>query len=245
MWGFAEYLHECSTRYTDPTMRLCAFWLGLFQAYCQEHHVFHPHQLEAQHVTDFQTALRWQPNRAGRLYSAHSVDQAMRFVRAWCRWANRGARLEHNPAAQLVLPHRAPAAPVILSAPELQAVLDQPDRITPRGLRNRCLLAVLASTELGLGDVVSLNREDPLELEGAQADELAAYRRHGRPRLLREVAEPALFLASAGQRITLMRVRQIMVAAGVEAGLNLRLGARILRRSYQAHRERFRARHSL
>jgi len=242
-WGFTDYIRDCGLRYTSKTQRQCAHWLSLFQAFCHERQVLQPDQLEPAHVLDFQTALRWQPNRLGRLYSPNTVDQAMLFVRAWCRWAAETQRLPANPAAQLVIRARPRVEGVVLSPEELQAVFDQPERATPCGLRDRCMLAVLASTNLGLVRTLALNLDSPLKLDPGLADELTAYLRHGRPRLLRDVAEPALFLAQGGHRLGLVRLRQVLLAAGAEAGLTVQLGFRILRRSYRAHRQRFRRRH--
>ena len=194
-----------------------AHWLELFASHCEERGLALG-ELTPPALTAYHTRLLWQPHRGGHLYSAHSVDQALRWARAFLRWATAQGALRRDPTRQLVLTRPVTRPRPAWSPAEREAVLDRPDTSRPLGLRDRALLALCLDlgltaqqcARLDLADydpdsqrlVLAGGRRSPSEqiLSDELAELLGRYLAEGRPALQLVSAEPALFLTRSGRR---------------------------------------------
>src|SRR5207245_1241391 len=120
---------------------------------------------------------------------------------------------------------------------EVEALLEQPDVSTPRGLRDRALIEVLYATGMRVSELVGIRPAD-LHLEeqyltcigkgskerlipiGLQAtDWVRRYQRDGRPALVRgaSVRSPRLFVNARGGPLTRVGFWKILKAYGRRA----------------------------
>lgn len=197
--------------HANRTLEICRYWLLMFARFCEQRDLsletLSPADLEA-----YRQHLLWTPGpRTKALLSPNTVDQSLRMVRAFLRWLVRSGQLASDPSAEWILcrPPCLPAEP-ILSRAELEAILNRPDCTTPIGLRDRAVLGLMA--ELGFSARVC-SRLNVADFDQAQGrlkgvtlsphlnEFLCRYLHRGRPALLTDPAEPALFLSRAGNRV--------------------------------------------
>src|ERR1019366_8625624 len=103
--------------------------------------------------------LLWQRGKKA-LYLPTTVDQALRAVRAFFRWAVKNDRLFFDPTRHLVLRRAPRAQPPALTVEEVERVLDAPDPDSRSGLRDRAVLETLYGTGLRRGECTGLDVDD-------------------------------------------------------------------------------------
>ncbi|MBI4867118.1 MAG: site-specific integrase [Candidatus Wallbacteria bacterium] len=243
--------HRQDQGMTASTLVSCRRWLDKLAAFCRAEELEEPEQITPEHLRGFHQSLLWRPGRHGRLYAANSVMQALWVVRTFLRWAHREGLLAQDPTRDLLLKRAARPPRLLLSAQDLQAVRRQLEPSTPLGLRQAAffeLLHLVPSSELLSRDLEHVEPRDRLRLSDGQAlaledrpaRALTAYLQSGRPFLLRQAGERALFLgAREGTRLSSVRVQQILRALGLQAGLELQLGPRRLLQSARALADAF------
>jgi site-specific recombinase XerD len=125
-----------------------------------------------------------------------------------------------NPTLLVSTPRKARRLPTYLDEPTMRAVLDLPDRSTPRGARDAAILEVFYSTGLRLSELLSLRpadmqmRERVLKVTGkgnkqrivpfgVKAGEAVLAWLRSRPELLGEKPDPGkLFLSDRGKALS-------------------------------------------
>ena len=237
----------------SPTTRaLARRWLARWAESCWRQRV-EPAGVTPAQLAAFQRELGWAPNGSGGLLSASSQYQAMTMVRQCLQWATRRGLVLIDPTLDLVL--RAPLRPILrlLSVAEVQRLLEAPDATTPLGLRDRALLDTLYATGLRRGECHQL---DLVDLDPAQgqlvvrrgkggkdrvlpvlprlAESLARYLAQGRPRLVRQPQEPALFVDRRGARLSLQVVGLVVKHHARRIGLGL-VSPHRLRQAFATH----------
>lgn len=186
-------------------------------------------------------------------YRATTIARKLAAIRSF---------LEHqrdagDAASLLPLLHspQAPKQPSRVLAPdEVQALLQAPERLnTGRGLRDQAVLALLYATGMRASEVVGLRVEDidlgrgvvfrrgasasddqavPL---GAAAEPLRRYLESGRPQLVRNPSEPALFLNQRGQHLSRQGLWLLIKRWAAAADLADRVSPHTLRHSRATH----------
>lgn len=212
-----------------------AHCLTAFEAYCQDR------DLHDQVLKDYQQHLLWTPVNNGRLPAPATVDQHLRLVRAFLRHLFSDGILKVDLTTDLVLPRPRSRAQLLLTRDQLEQVFARPDLSLPQGLRDLALLRLVA--ELGFSaqrcrelDADELDRGRS-QLGGAAlsphlAEYLLRYLDRGRPALLSEPTEPALFLTLQGRRMS-----AIAVTARIYEHTHRQASPRALHRAWRTHRE--------
>ena len=243
----ALYLEELSS-HTARSRRLVAFWLTALERFSGQNgglSALNPVRLEK-----FRQELTWTPGPRGQLYAPNTVYQAIRMVRAFLAWAATHGHLPSNPAQDMILPRPPVRPPPLLSAAELEAVLDSVSPTSPRGLRDRAMLETLAGTgmpvayvpQLELGHLDNerqvlrwLGRDRESALSERLADVLERYLTFARPCFCYRDDQPLLFLNQEGQALLEVALGLVVRRAGERAGLPAgRVTGRILALSGQA-----------
>jgi len=82
-------------------------------------------------------------------------------LRVWFRWMTRQNHILHNPASEIDLPRLGRTLPKnILSVPEIEQVMLQPNLADPLGLRDRAILEVIYATGLRRLEIINLKLFD-------------------------------------------------------------------------------------
>lgn len=223
------------------TLERRRYWARHFQAFCAERN------LKLEDVTRsaldaYVQALEWEPGPRG-LLSPNTVYQGAQMLRAFLRWACAHGHLAADPTQGWLLVKATARERALLTRNQLEAILNSTGQ-HPVGLRDRAVLGVAA--ELGLigGPCERLDLAD-LDLAnyrlgehrlGAQlAEHLHRYTRHGRPALLTNPGEKALFLTNAGKRMPHPTLAAVLLRHS--PGHPVR--GKTLHRSWLAHRDAF------
>jgi len=189
-----------------------------------------------------------------REYAPATVARRMASVRSFFHYLVLTGALDDDPTVQVATatPRRRP--PEQLPCQAARRLWDSLPEDTPLDLRDRALVALVASVGLKASQVVALDLED-VDLQGragtirlqtrggeeqvltlppAVATELGRYVREGRSRLTggegdTPMARAPLFLNARGQRLSRQGVWLVIKRRGEEAGLGQGVSPRALR----------------
>jgi site-specific recombinase XerD len=182
--------------------------------------------------------------------SPFSIQGHARAVKAFWGWLEREGHIEANRLGKFPLP-KVPVKPVdTLSMDQIQELLEQIDRLTPKGTRYFLMILLLVDTGLRISELVSITlshidltggsirvvgkgqktRFVPLSPETRR--ELSRYLRLSRPRPSPSDS-PYLFATPDGGPISVNSVQQYLRRLATSAGLDgVRVTPHVLRHSF-------------
>lgn len=185
--------------------------------------------------------------------SARSIARLISTLRGFYAWLLDRRMIRRDPTAHLEPPRAARKLPRFLTPEEVTALLDTPDRTSPRGARDAAMLELLYATGLRVSELTGLRLED-LRLEagylttmgkgskervvpmGAEAcTRLRAYLESARPVFAAERRVPFVFLNARGARLTRQGFWKLLAAYGRRAGIRSALSPHVLRHSFATH----------
>lgn len=171
-----------------------------------------------------------------------------RFLRQDGSW-----RLAHDPTEGISHPRVIRQAPSLLSAEELERLLAASERCSPFPRRDRCALALLATTGCRVNELLALRLADvsgdrillragaprpcSAQLSAAASDALRRYLQEERPqlaaggRLAHDAPHGPLFLNARGTSLSSGSVERIFRRARLAAGIERPISLGALRRS--------------
>jgi integrase/recombinase XerD len=188
-------------------------------------------------------------------YAASTVARKVAAVKSFFNFLRARNLIDDNPAKEVDSPKVKKRLPQTLSTEEVEKLLAAPaQKQSPKNLRDAALLTVLYATGMRVTEVVSLSvadidldqrilscpgddsavRQLPFDQETQQV--LAAYLNDGRPKLVKEKSEQALFLNHRGQQLTRQGLWLIIKAYARQVGLNQAVTPHTLRHSFAAHK---------
>jgi integrase/recombinase XerD len=244
-----DYLHYCAAECGLSPNTLDAYRRDLedFLRFMRASDAASLGRLTASELVEYVDACR----RRG--LSAVSVWRRLVSVRMFYRFLVAEGHVANDPAEAFQTPRLWHRVPEVLSTEDVGRLLAAPRPDTPLGLRDRAMLEMLyacgaRASELCALDVSHVNfeygfvrcygkgmKERLVPVGRAAIEALRAYVREGRPKLLRDAAEPALFVTRSGRRIARtdlwQRVRKHALAAGVGAAVH----PHTLRHSFATH----------
>lgn len=215
-----EYLESLAIRnYSGQTIGNREFLLRQFIQWCRERGVTDPLEVTRPVLERYQRYLFLYRKKNGEPMSFRSQHSRLVPLRMWFRWMTRQNHLLHNPASELELPKLGQPLPRnILSASEVEQILQLCDVADPIGLRDRAVIEVLYSTGIRRGEIValklydlSLDRGVVLVRQGKGKKDryvpigeraiawLEKYIREARPQLAIEPDDMTVFLTAQGE----------------------------------------------
>lgn len=215
-----EYLESLAIRnYSGQTIGNREFLLRQFIQWCRERGVTDPLEVTRPVLERYQRYLFLYRKKNGEPMSFRSQHSRLVPLRMWFRWMTRQNHLLHNPASELELPKLGQPLPRnILSAHEVEQILQLCDVADPIGLRDRAVIEVLYSTGIRRGEIValklydlSLDRGVVLVRQGKGKKDryvpigeraiawLEKYIREARPQLAVEPDDMTVFLTAQGE----------------------------------------------
>lgn len=189
-------------------------------------------------------------------YASSTVARKVAAVKSFFNFLRARKLIAANPAKEVDSPKVKKRLPQTLTPAEVEELLAAPDhKQSPKNLRDAALLTVLYATGMRVTEVVSLSVDDvdldnqilscPGEKDGETRrlpfdndthDTLEAYLSNGRPNLVKDKSESALFLNHRGQQLTRQGLWLIIKAYARQVGLNQAVTPHTLRHSFAAHK---------
>ncbi len=199
-------------------------------------------------LQDYVTALQ------NKTYASSTVARKVAAIKSFYHFLHTKRYIAADPTDELESPKVIKQLPKSLNTKQINLLLNAPPTDgTPKSLRDKALLSVLYATGMRVTEVVTLSIQDadieqgeircngqddrprilPLTPEAAQA--LASYLERGRPFLLKNPKEDALFLNHRGKRLTRQGLWLIIKVCAKRAGLPPNVTPHTLRHSFAAH----------
>jgi integrase/recombinase XerD len=219
----AEYVTTLKVRdFSEHTIRNRYSHARFFLGWCAERGLTEPTEITRPVLERYQRHLFHYRKRDGEPMSFRSQHVRLVALRCWFRWLTRQNLILHNPASELELPRLGRRLPKhVLTIPEVEQVLQQPDIHDPIGLRDRVILEVLYSCGIRRAEVIHLKlydldpergtllirqgkgKKDRFVPIGERAIAwVQKYIREARPQLVTEPDLGTLFLTGAGEEIS-------------------------------------------
>jgi integrase/recombinase XerD len=135
--------------------------IGYFIDWCRERGIDDAAEVTRPVLERYQRALYQYRKKNGDPLTFRTQNQRLRALKGWFRWMARQNYLLHNPASELLLPRLENRLPkYLLTAAEVEQVLQQPDIGAPEGLRDRAILETFYATGMRRMEVANLKLYD-------------------------------------------------------------------------------------
>lgn len=190
-----------------------------------------------------------------RQYTPSTVARKIAALKSFFRFLTDRGQLSSDPTRGLDSPRVERHLPRPLSADDVARLLDAPPKTaTPKALRDRALLELLYASGIRVSEAVNLRladvdlgactircpgrggRERLIPIDARVCQSLAAYMEKGRPALLRDPQDEALFLNHRGQKLTRQGLWLIIKAYADAAQIQGDVTPHTLRHSFAAHK---------
>lgn len=199
------------------------------------------------------TLRRYAAHLSGQGAVATTVSRKLAALRALFRVLREHGIVAANPADLMASPKRPSKLPRVLKAHEMTALLDAIPASTPLEQRDRAMFELAYASGLRAAELVDLDvgsigfdaEEVRVEGKGAKTRILPAgesalaavarYLQSGRPALVADRAEPALFLSKAGRRLSTSDVRRRLTLRARAAAVAGGISPHALRHSFATH----------
>ena len=250
IFAFLDYLKD-EYGYSDNTVAAYKNDLSQFYNFLQTHHP----EITAWPAVDEVIVSAYVEHMKEQPYAPSSVARKVAAIKSFFNYLAAGKLLDENPTEEIVSPRVKKQPPKTLSAEDAARLLAAPGQNrAPKYLRDRALLHLLYATGMRVSELVALQVDD-IDLEQRQLyspgkgdesrllpfdEETAAvledYLKHGRPHLLKDEEERALFLNHRGRQLTRQGLWLIIKAYARQAGLSEDVTPHTLRHSFAAHK---------
>ena len=228
MRRFLEWQHV--QNYSVLTIENREQYLRYFIQWCDDRGLSRPQEVTKPIIERYQRYLFHYRKKNGEPLSVGSQNTRVTPVKAYFKWLSRQNYILYNPASEIDLPRLEKRLPKhILTQPEAEQVINQPDVNNLFGLRDRAILETFYSTGIRRSELVHINLFD-LDTErgtlmirqGKGAKDrmvpigerairwVLKYRDEVRPELAMSDDDMTLFLTNDGQRFTTNRMTQMV-----------------------------------
>ena len=181
-----------------------------------------------------------------------SVARHMASIRMFHRYVKGEGLAKTDPTCDMDSPRLWQKLPTILSAGEVERLMDAPDITKPLGVRNAAILELMYATGLRVSEVTGLRVEDITVHPGmvrcigkGNKERLVPLGVHARHRIRRYLLVretilrgrdlPYLFVTRRGTCISRQRLWEIVRGLAIEAGISTPVSPHTLRHSFATH----------
>lgn len=249
--AFLKFLQK-EYNYSSNTIAAYKNDLGQFMSYLQSHHLNSSHKWQAIGVDEINGYVEYMKDQP---YASSSVARKVAAVKSFFNYLHANQIVAENPTTDIDSPKVKKRLPKTLSFEEVERLLKAPSqKKSPKNLRDMALLNLLYSTGMRVTEVVSLRLEDvdlqnnvlfcpgkddqvrELPFDQYTRQVLENYIEEGRPFLVKDKDETAMFLNHRGQQLTRQGLWLIIKAYAKEAELSVAVTPHTLRHSFAAHK---------
>ena len=182
-----------------------------------------------------------------------TIARRLAALKAFYQFLLKENYVAQNPTDELSSPRLERKLPKVLTVREVERLLNQPDILNPAGKRDKAMLELLYATGIRVSELVSLDFDDLDLREGfvrcmgkgskervvpmgeIAVTSLQSYIEAGRPKMVSNPKEQALFLNHHGRRLTRQGFWKIVKKYAAIAQIQKEITPHTLRHSFATH----------
>ena len=243
-----EHLDELELhRFSMSNRKLVERVVGLLFHHLSEKGIEDVREVDEEHLVSFMMMLKSQPIAPG------TQSTYLSAVKRFFAFLDRRSVILHNPAEHIRLPRVQKLPRFVPTQKQVERLLQMPPAGSALGLRDRAVLETFYGTAVRMGECRALNVDDVdlqkqtlfvrsgkgrkdrmLPVPRGTLEALECYIRVGRPDLLHDPKQRALFVTRLGGRIGAVMLSRLIKDYGEAAGIP-RLHAHALRHACATH----------
>ena len=181
-----------------------------------------------------------------------TVSRNLASLRSFYQYLHKTKVLNSDPTVNLESPKIERKPPKVLTADQVELLLEQPKCVDLKGYRDKAMLELVYATGIRVTELISLNIDD-IDLDGGfikctnrtkqriipignlAVNALKEYMDKSRTVLLKDEADPALFVNVNGQRLTRQGFWKIIKQYKTQANIDVDITPHTLRHSFAVH----------
>ncbi len=185
--------------------------------------------------------------------ASSTIARRLAALRSFYNFMVQEDYMPRNPARDVDVPKPDKRLPVVLTVEEVERLMLQPEDGDLIGMRDRAILELLYATGIRVSELVDLDldhistsrrqlrcigkgdKERIVPMGTISAQAVRRYLAAGRPQLIRDPREIALFVNNHGRRLTRQGVWKIVRRHGHRARIGKRITPHTLRHSFATH----------
>ena len=241
---FLKYLQN-DKKLSDNTLQSYNRDITQFERYIEENQIDYT-KVEEKQVKEYLEYLQ----EIGKKTS--TVSRNLASIRSFYQYLVRTKKVLQDPTNNIQAPKIEKRVPSILTAKEVELLLDQPQDVDLKGIRDKAMLEFAYATGMRVTEIISLNLEDvnfeeayvscktgnkqrniPLGTMSLKA--LKEYVDEARPYLIKDDSIKSLFVNINGKRLTRQGFWKIVKYYKEQAHITKDITPHVLRHSFATH----------
>ena len=181
-----------------------------------------------------------------------TVSRNLASIRSFYQFLVRNKKVLVDPTNNIQAPKIEKRVPSILTAKEVELLLDQPQNVDLKGIRDKAMLEFAYATGMRVTEIISLNLEDVnfeeayvscktgtkqrnIPLGNMSLNALKVYVEEARPYLIKDDGVKSLFVNINGKRLTRQGFWKIVKYYKEQAHITKDITPHVLRHSFATH----------
>ena len=181
-----------------------------------------------------------------------TISRNLASIRSFYQFSIRNKKLKNDPTEDVQSPKIEKRVPSVLTAQEVELLLEQPKDVDLKGTRDKAMLEFAYATGMRVTEIINLNIEDVnlaeeyvicrvgskqrnIPLGSLSLKALKEYIEEARPILIKSEKEKALFVNVNGQRLTRQGFWKIVKYYKEQAHITKDITPHVLRHSFATH----------
>ncbi len=181
-----------------------------------------------------------------------TISRNIASIKSFYQFLVRNKKIKKNPASGVQSPKVEKKAPSILTAKEVELLLEQPQNIDLKGIRDKAMLEFAYATGMRVTEIISLDienvnieesyvtcstrgRKRTIPLGNLSLNALKEYIEKARPVLIKDESVKALFVNINGKRLTRQGFWKIVKYYKEQAHITKDITPHVLRHSFATH----------
>ena len=236
---------ENDKKLSENTLQSYKRDLKQFRKYLEENEI-HYNRVKEEDIKNYIVELQENGKKAS------SISRCIASIRSFYQFVLKNKKVKVDPTANIQSPKIEKRVPSVLTAKEVELLLEQPKDIDLKGIRDKAMLEFAYATGMRVTEIISLNVEDvnleegyvvckngnkqrniPLGTMSLKA--LKEYIEEARDILVKTASERALFVNINGTRLTRQGFWKIIKFYKEQAHITKDITPHVLRHSFATH----------
>ncbi len=241
---FFDFL-ENDKKLSDNTLQSYKRDLKQFKNYLEACDI-HYNKVKEEDIKDYIRDLQGQGKKAS------SISRGIASIRSFYQFVLKNKKVKVDPTQNIQSPKIEKRIPSVLTAKEVELLLDQPKDVDLKGIRDKAMLEFAYATGMRVTEIISLNIEDVnleegyvtckhvnkqrnIPLGNMSLKALKEYVEEARDILVKNEGEEALFVNINGSRLTRQGFWKIIKYYKEQAHITKDITPHVLRHSFATH----------